>query len=393
MGKFYVFIIIIVTFVLVLSGTFYLTVNLNNLQKGMLIGSIFSILYLFVFSKLIIQINVKIFIIYSFFFVICLLSSLINQDEELFKGILILYLMYVSLGIIYPSMFPYNININKLLFLIFIFSHTPLILVSILLRGINIPYSGIFYNSNAFGSVITIICIMLFSRLSSIIDDFVFFNKNHLFKGLLLLSLLFLSFILILISNSRTSFFTVFIITFIYLVSLFIKTILKMSKDIEKLIKMMFIINLLIIFCLCFVYMADVNQLLKETIIDKTLKKSNDLLSGRGEIWKMTINEMKFFGNGREYFTSKHIAPYSTYISLLGQYGILACIIYCLFLLIMCYYSYNYILKNNKDSYRYTPLYITLVFIIMSFAEGMFFKTPMVMTYLTIGITSVSKGH
>lgn len=369
-----------------LSGTLYLTDKWKYLQPYMLLSGMIIIMSSLLAAKSKIRVNIRIFIIYSMFILSCSISALINQDIYLFVGALALYFMYISFVIAYPSnVISHRCEVNSLLANTFFYSHILLIIVPIIRKGLNrIPYSGIFHNPNSFGTIMVTFFAVVFSRFSVTIDDVIFYGKVKIKEILLNSIILFCIFILVLYSNSRSSFFTILNITITYFIISFLK-LLKTRIKYTTVLRMILTILVFVFFSCIVFFTTRIGDLLYSTIINKIIRKSRDLLDGRGIIWKMVIDEVELFGNGRKYFSLLGKGAHSTFISLLGQYGILPTILYCIFLLSGIYYAYVYVWTNEKDRYRYLPLYSLLAFILLSITEGMFFKVSMVLTYCVIG--------
>lgn len=376
--------------VLLLSGTLYLTDEWSFLQPYMLMGSLFIIVLIFFLGKYTITVNTKLFIAASLFFISCMVSSLINGDLELLAGALVLYFMYAVLGIIYPSIIRID-GLNRQLSHSFLFLHLPVLIIPVLLTGINqVPYSGIFYNPNSLGNISAITFIIVFSRLAAIIDDFVFSRKINILELLITAVILTGTFLLILYSNSRTSFLTILLICLIYFVMLFSRVMFKKLK-LEALTRLILVIIFILTFLYVLILNTGIDEILEATVITKMTDSTDDELSGRTEIWDRAIKDMKPFGNGRHYFPPEDLeGAHSTYISILGQYGTFSAVLFTLFIMIIACYAYIFTKGNKNDRYKYLPFYSTISFMAMSVTEGMMFKASMILVYCIIGVVSTN---
>ncbi|HHX70659.1 MAG TPA: hypothetical protein GX708_21730 [Gallicola sp.] len=178
--------------------------------------------------------------------------------------------------------------------------------------------------------------------------------------------MLIFSIFMVIISSSRTSFNV--LLMEIVLIILFLL--------IEKRIKIKYTMIVSIITILIIILLKDV---IYDSIISKYIFKSENLLDGRFEVWSMTIKELKLFGHGRDYFINLGLGAHSTYISIMGQYGLLSFIFFTLFFID--------ILIKTRISNPFKRSYIvwasSSLFLILSFAEGMI-NSPAMMIALYV---------
>lgn len=375
--------------IILLSGTLYLTDKWGFLQPILLVGGMLGISLVFTLTHMKLKLNIKNFILYTVFICCCLFSALVNEDKDLFVGAVLLYLMYLTLGVIYPAIDitnDFKYKSNQMIVYTYLITHLPIITLPILIGGVNrIPYKGIFYNPNSYGAISATIYAIILSRFSHLLDSLIIENKLKIVKILLNTSLLLITFTLTIISRSRTSFFAVLFITMFYLVKSLFYFISNCKINIAILIRTISILVIILSICSFIILKTGIFELLEYTIISKMIGKSDDLSSGRMAIWYRTVSESSLFGNGRDYFNIRGDSAYSTYISLLGQYGIIPTLVFCFFLLDLLYNSFIYIKRNKKDEYRYYPIYSIMMFLLLSVGEGMFFMDSMLLTYMAIG--------
>lgn len=375
--------------IVLVSGTVYLTDKWGYLQPFLLVGGCAVLFIAFPFTDMKIKIHTMNFALYSGFIFCCLLSALLNGDFDLCIGALVLYSVYLSLSIVFPSICGINHNKydgGKINFYSYLYVHLPVLVLPLVLIGINkIPYSGIFINPNSFGAISATAYIMIFAKFSHIIDSAIMDKNikitNIMMNGILLLGTLTLT----IISRSRTSFITVICITIFYFVISLCNFITNGKINISILIRAIIIIFILTAISSFIIFETGIYQLFKYTIINKMIIKSGDLTSGRIDIWYRAVNESRLFGNGRNYFIELGGGAYSTYISVLGQYGIIPTLLYFGFLINLLYNSFIYLRSSKTDSYRYFPIYSTMTFMLLSVGEGMFFTDSMMLIYSAIG--------
>ena len=348
---------------------------------------------LMIFKKKSIKINDTMLFLFYVFLLSCSIGALLNSDIFVLLGALVFFVLYISTSAILPVLC--NHNINELVVKAILISHIPLIFIPLLTEGINsMPYRGIFYNPNSFGSIaVTLFAVLVAIFLKNLEEYITLSEKQRFIKLKLLLQLVFMFWVfwLVILSGSRTSFLTglmVLAIGMFFLIVFLIKA--------KKLVKLLFrgtIVSFLV--TMTYVILAlytNFNQYLQLNIIGKFQRKSDDILDHRGEVWKQTIQEAGLFGKGDKYFEQNiGLGAHNTFISILGQYGWIALIILVLFLAMAVFYACKYSVKNTDDRYKYLPLMLIVSFLTLSMGEVMMFKLSMIATFCTIGVCSNCK--
>lgn len=349
---------------------------------------ILLIIPLFLKSKKI-RVNIPILVIMFLFMLFCGMSSLINSDIRLLIISLVIFILYLVSCLVLPML---SFDVNSIIFSTFLTSHVLLILISLITsNGINeVPYKGIFYNTNSFGTIAATIFVILLSRFLIYIETLIRGDKSSKNKSLnffINCILLILFFYLIIISGSRTSFLAsviCLVIGFMYLLIYLFK-----FRKIEKLIIrggiLLFVSS---IFLMLIIKFTTIDEAILNNIIFKfklRASESGGLLSARDRIWAKALEDATIFGNGKDYFTELGIGAHNTFISILGQYGWLVLLCFIIFLIMVFYYVTKYSLSNSEDKYKYLPLLIFIAFLAMSMGEDMIFKASMIIMFFSFG--------
>lgn len=378
--------IVLLLIMLFLSGTLYTTNNWRILQPYFLLSSTTMIYILnIVYKTYKFKADIKLLIIFFLFILSSLLSTLLNSDFELFLGVLLLIYIYISLVIGLPSL-VYKIGKNGQDILAFslLIGHIPVIIIPIIIYGFeNRSYVGIFYNPNSFGTVVVTLFIIALSKVLFNLEKYIIGEKNKKWEFIFFLFLSILMLWLTVISSSRTSFLAaaiLIVISFLFLINQIIVHKKIKLKQAIRFSKLVFFIVLIMIGIFFYTSFSDIFY---ESIVNKFIRKSSDLLDGRLSIWIVTIKEAELFGHGREYFSKFGLGAHNTFISILGQYGIIAVISFLIFLFKLIIEAFNYT-KTNND-YKYLPFFAVCLFIILSMGEGMMLKTIMLLMFSTIG--------
>lgn len=384
--------LILILIVLFLSGTLYMTNEWRQFQPYMLIGSLTLIIVMGLLHKNYkYVIDLKLTIIFFLFVFFSFLSVIFNFDVSLFIGIGVLLYMYISIVIILPTVSNQTKYFNNTVVYSFLVSHIPLVFFPMLLDGFNkVSYSGILYNPNSFGILVSTIFTVALSKLLFYIDKYIDGKKVCLRKVCIYILISIYMFLCVVFSSSRNSFlssvFLVFLSGFLMLKKVIVYKNIK-AKRIKKLYKILFFIILIFIVMSNFTQFKEV---LQEGIYVKFERKSEDILDGRLSVWKEAISDISLFGQGRDYFSELGLGAHNTFISVLGQYGLISVIFFILFLIIVLKKSFNYLKVIKKDEYKFLPLFITLLFISLSMAEGMMLKITMILMFSLIGFMDIN---
>jgi hypothetical protein len=306
-------------------------------------------------------------------------------------GISGLFLIYISAGVIAQNFIGNYSEYLKVISFAYLLGHIPFLLFSTLASEIRfISYSGIFSNPNSLGTVAATTFIVYLPFIYRNLEKIISTPK---FKYIIILfgnsSILLFLFFLTIISSSRTNFIaavTVFVVTFL----LFMYKNLKKNKLSSGLTYRIFIILFVYIFSIMvilqFTYFG---ELVNNSIVSKFEKKSEDILASRGVLWSTTINDASLFGHGREYFPGSIRGSHNSFISILGQYGVISAIVFVLLCLNLLFYGYKYAIKTNDNINFLLPISITLLFILQSMGEGMFLKSTMLLMFSISNITLI----
>lgn len=378
-------IILAITF---FSGSIYLTDDYYFMQRYLLVGTMLLIPCSFMFVNLRIKVNMKMLFVFFCFTISCFISSMYNSDEELFIAALTMLGIYITLVIVVPAVTKESTG--GVIFKSILIVHIPILFIPLIFTGLYVPYGGIFYGGSVFGGVMVTTLGVVLSMFVMKAEEYVtgkVQKKRGLFFLLIVISAMEL---LVLYSNSRNSALTSFALLLLAFHAILrsLKKNIKMRKlIINRTIKLsilftLFVVPLNMIF--------DLKGTFETTILHKFQMKESrgDVLDMRGYIWDTTIREAGLFGNGRDYFSKFGLGSHNTYISILGQFGWIAAIMFCVFMLMAFRYSYRYAIKENEDRYKYLPLMLVTSFMTLSFAEGMLLKVSMLGTFAVIGYTS-----
>lgn len=346
------------------SGTIYLLDGRGNyhlIMLGVSIGIILftNIVYL---RKLVISLEVLDFF-YIIFILSLLFSYLLNFEKSSFISFLGIMILYIFSRYIAPlNLITYR-SVLRNIHTIIILPYFIVILYSIFTYPILFErYSGIFSNPNGQGSTAATIAGIIMAIL---VYDL---KKNSNKKKILIeVFLLFITIVLVLISTSRTAIITVLILLIVFM-SLHFYRILNLRKIITSIIAMLFT-SLILYFIFNFTEVGNsISSLFYKF-------QSRDLFSNRNEIWSYVYSNFKFFGNGE----SDLIAAHNTFLSILHQYGLIAFLSLSVYHLLALFYSFKFAINKNipNQIFKYIPIFMNIVFILMSITESMMLKLSM----------------
>ncbi len=375
---------------IVLASSLLLTDGYRFLNAPLLgAGLFFLILRVILIGGIVSDLRFKSPSIFLLIFVISTAFSSLYNDND-FTGFLLatgLYAIWIILSRFMvnmdgPTLLKYMLNITLI-------THVPLFFIGIMTHGIRLySYEGFFYNPNSTGSIAATLFCALFSVVFIKIKE----KKSSRFYTWGSYGLLLILFLFTIISSSRTSFLTIifFSIFLFFYSSLFDKKIKVKAKSFASSIFGFLMLSLVLI--VIYVY-TPVGSIVDDAIIAKfeAKEESEDLTSGRDYIWRTTINDARLLGHGRGYFSKTFdIAGHNTFISMLGQNGIIASLSYLLFWLSILRASFIY-LRSNMGTYRYLPFAVVLAFIILSMAEGMNGKLSMFLSFIAFSAINLKR--
>lgn len=347
-------------------------------------------LFLLVFRAIIIGQTVKVAkykspTVFLFLFAICSAFSGVYNDGDFSTAFLAfsLYVIWLIInkllvGIDKKKTFKYILNLALL-------THIPLFIIGILMNGLRLyAYEGFFYNPNSLGTISS----TLFCALISVVFVKIRQKEYKVFHILISYILLLFLFFFVVISSSRTSFITIFLITFlIFIYGLRYDNILKIKS---KTFISAFLKSIIFLVVLTFIYInSSLSKLVDDSIIAKFEAKEENITAGRELIWEETINQARLLGYGRDYFgVTFDSSAHNSFISMLGQNGILTVVFYILFWLSIFRGSYLYLRHDFRSSYRYFPIVTVLTFLILSLGESMNGKLSMFLVFVTFSLVN-----
>ncbi|WP_339281346.1 O-antigen ligase family protein [Paenibacillus sp. FSL H8-0282] len=324
-------------------------------------------------------------IMYGFVIVSCI-SALVNHDMMLMFTSIVMFLLCISSLVIVPS-FEY-ININKLITKAILFTHVPLVVIPLLLYGLNtLPYRGIFYNPNSFGTILATLFALFLAIFIYRFEILLTKKKQGLLESIGWLVLLMVSFFLIVISGSRTSVLSALISVVVGVIFLVVSLI--KAKKIFSTLMRLFSYSVLgaIIIGIVFKFTSFYDYLYNRIIYKFEIKSGRgDLFDHRSEVWKQALHEAGFFGRGSHYFVNETtVAAHNTFISILGENGWISVILFLLLIITFFWSTARYAISQVEDTYKYVPLLMLICFCSLSMAEIMNFKLSMIAMFFTTG--------
>lgn len=373
-------IIYLLMFFLFLFSSLYLTDTFNGIGSLVISG----IILLMVPSILIMrQIKVKVhlpsLLLMYCFLVICTLAAFYNSDVFLLVDAFIIFATYFVSFIVLPTLKQDN---SGTIYKVILISHIPLILIP-LINGLPTgAYKGIFYNPNAFGTIVATLFAVVFATLLFKIEQRVIGGvktKRLLLDILFTVLLLFLT----ILSASRTSTLTIGLILVAGLCILFVRLI--KARKVSAFLKASLIGSLLLFVTYLIIMRTPMYKYFYQNIIYKFQRKSDDMLDGRGDVWTQTINDAQLLGHGSDFFNNTSVAAHNTFISILGEYGWLALIVFILLLINLAYNSFRYAINVNYDAYKYIPINLVICFVTLSMGESMLYKLSMLALFFSAG--------
>lgn len=366
-------------FLMVLSSYFYLTTSYRQYQKPLLILGVFVGLLPDFFQKRDFYINVnenyKIWS-WSIFFV-WVAAGLITGDIELVVNAIALFCIFFMFCEIYSRS---RITVEVFWWIVCCI-YIWFIIWSYIQKGIALSsYKGITYNSNAFGGISAgVFCFSFSYFISKSI------KKYEKVSSLIICGISLLNTI---ISSSRTSFLTCAVVG---MIGVFIcrKDIIKFLSRKKEIVFLAGIV--LILTVIAAIRYFNVGEIFYDAILAKFIRKKDNPFDGRAEVWLRVWNEKTMWGHGRDYFDNIGLGAHNTFISILGQYGILAEIVYIGFILSSLKSSVKFL--KSDCPYRVIPILSIISFIVMSMAEGMLMKINMLIFYFGLTIMLKHKSY
>lgn len=358
-----------------ISGTLYVTDIFKSYQQLILIASIFFLLVPNIGKIIKIRKSVGLLCLIFIFLILSIIMSCVVRLEifELVSGIGLFLVGFATYSLI-----PTNLNAQKKdvidIFWWLLIIHLLLFAYSFLVYPIKFSsYEGIFTNPNATGGV----AVTLFAIAAPIFLDCFESgrsDKRYVISGISVV----LSILVALITTSRTS-----IITSLILMMITFFLILRMdilNKKTNRLLKL----SILVCGITLLLYATGILDELLGNVLYKFELKEDNTLSGRDVYWQEIFDTMKFWGNGE----GTGIAAHNTYLSMLDQYGVFACVSICIFVIVGIIKSLGLSLSNGGCTWKFIPLYSFVAFGVLGMAEGMMLKTVMLMSVFSASILS-----
>lgn len=305
-------------------------------------------------------------IVDSFFLLLVItsfLSSLFHGDIVAPLYVLLLALSWFSIRI---TVFQGKVNLKQIYRAFFLSSFLLICLSIILVPPSLTRYEGIFYNPNSMGNLASLLLIMNYATNPEI-------RLGLTFRLMSRVILLFV----ILVSSSRLSLFGLLgIIPVVFFVGTY--------RGIIKFFINSFAVKFLGFIIIMFSAVIVLRPIYKQSIAEKVRLKSDDFSNGRLETWANIVDQIPFYGNGRDYTEgiNMHAAKsaHNTFIGLFAQNGVIPAIIYVIIWLIFLRKALK-MTRRKQNRYSLFLLSVVLTFIVFSTSESMNTKPHMFVAF------------
>lgn len=298
--------------------------------------------------------NKTILIIWIFFSVMIILSEIYNGVFPI-DGLYYLYFVPIVLFLAIPIVLE---DSNKEIVIALFYASFIFIVFSLIKKPVIFGkiYQGVTYNPNSLGYLAAQ------STISSFYLLLINYNKKNKLGTLGLLLSFLMSIMLVILSNSRTS----FLVTVLCILSVFL--LFAWSKEIRlrRYIKF-FVIGIAL-------YFGIFKEWLELGIFSKfrRLSSSGNILNSRNLIWKQIIDDITILGHGEGYdklTTGK--GAHNTVLGIVSKSGAIAALFLLVFFILILYYSFIYFIKRKGKNYSMVPLIVSFMFILFSLTESM----------------------
>lgn len=303
------------------------------------------------------------------------MSGIANNDTNIFRDGL---WQMIAVPLIMFNAVPKAMkeNANLLMGTALFIGHIPYIVTSIVSHppGNGTLYRGVFANSNYMGFICATMSAGLFILLIGA------WSKKKDGRYLLPISaVLLILFVLITLSNSRTS-----MIVFFLMFSVFFCEFVKNPKAVKRMI----VITTVAVTAVLLFGGEQIEAM--HNILNNNFD-AKEGLSGRDHIWGQTLDESDLLGHGSNYFLLNFgLGGHNTIIEVIGLNGIIAGNLLIAFGIASFFYTYAYFKTYGKeDCAAIAPFLITVCFWFFSMAEAMFGSLGNALTLaymLSIGI-------
>lgn len=372
---------------LLFSSSVRLTADFGILGITTLYVSLLLMILAILFrQKIELKVNELTLFLMFFFLLFGAIAALFNQDISLLFKVLVFIALYVSTGIVIPSI--YKENTEKVIMRLILITHIPMLFIPILLEGINhIPYYGVFDNTNSLGGVLVTVLVGFAALLFKNLEEIALYKTKSLWKSVLLNFAVIFSLILVVtFTTSRTSFLTSLLILLCG-VALLVITAIKNKKLGNLILRFLKIAPIMVLLYFILNLFYPLKESIVNNVVAKFERKSGDVLDGRGDIWSGALKESGFFGGGSDVFSNNiGVGSHNTFITVIGLYGWIPAIAIAIFFATGLYYSFKYFL-NSQSKYKYFPILMLITFLAFSMVEDMFYKLSMITTLSLIGLT------
>jgi O-antigen ligase len=303
------------------------------------------------------------------------MSGLANNDTTIFRDGLwqMIAVPFIMFNAVPKAM---KKNTNLLMGMGLVVGQIPYIVTSLVLYppGNGTLYRGVFANSNQMGFNCATMSAGLFILLIGARSA-----KKNAWCLLPISAALLTLFVLIFLSNSRTS-----MIVFFIMFCLFLGEFVKNQKSVKKMIAIALVTVTAVL-----LWGGEQIEAMNKTLNNNFEAKEG--LSGRDLIWGQTLDESDLLGHGSKYFELNFgMGGHNTIIEVIGQNGIIAAHLLIAFAIASFFYTYAYFKTYAKeDCGAIAPFLITVCFWSLSMAEVMFGSLGNAMTLaymLSIGI-------
>lgn len=376
--KFFDLIFFLLISVLILScsiiGSEYsLSDNLVYLSLFLLISPILS--------KNIFKIKFKkLDIIFSLILIaISCISAIVTSDFKLvFSAFLFVFLYFVGnvfIGFTYSSRF-----IEVIYLYICLFFSSILIFFCIISDTLEIPFKGIYVNSNSMGGMLASALIIITALIFGLLE--LGFRKNIKITTILIVFYLIIFYFLLMTVNRAS-----IVAPIITLCIMYFLVNIKYIYFYNPLF--LFRFNSIFLFLL-FISSYLIPLDLLNNFLNKFDDKGQDVLDGRTYIWSKTLSDSGLWGQGSNYFIENFsLGAHNSFISILGRFGYVFLLFVLIIWMILGLRALIFSLQRFNNLYIYIPFLCWFGFTLLSMTEVMLYKPLMIVFFLSLSLLSV----
>lgn len=260
---------------------------------------------------------------------------------------------------------------NVMILVAIILGLMPYIVWSLAKYSVVAPFRGVFENNNSFGMTVTTVTACLLALLRGAIPA----KRKNVLQWLWIVGLSMSvvgAFLLILVSNSRTSLLCFSVLLMIFLGSLLFNT----YKNRYWIVLAIAIMLGAMTFFAGSVFLDNNKDGYANKMITKieTKWKSGDVSDGRIPIWKAVVNDITLLGRGGSIFPAYYGGlAHNTYITVLGSVGIVALVFVTVIHGLVLFLACRMVVKNiRNDGYSIGPLLVVMNFFALGMTELVF---------------------